>query len=295
MAQQIQQDEISLRDGVIVGPLRRSVNNARDAKGSIHDDATAGKLGFRGGTVAGSIHLELFPPLLLKAFGQRWFEHGTISMYFLNATTDREAVRAFVTPPPEGATDAQVDIWVEREDGMRVGEGSASVGDPREPTALQRRPLDRFDPGELRLLKGISAGDEFPEVGVILSPDAQARRLDVITEKLDWYSGDSPWGGPIATPAAMVQMLYAQSVASLRGPIGQAVGLFGAIELRNMNGPVLVDRPYQVTGHVLAVGQSPKTEYLWFETGMNEPDGKRVAEMRMLLRWMKASSPLYQQ
>ena len=85
---------ITVNDGVITGPLRRSVNNSATAKGSIHDDATASKLGFRGGTVAGSIHLELFPPLAVHAFGQRWYERGTISMYFLNATTDREAVRA---------------------------------------------------------------------------------------------------------------------------------------------------------------------------------------------------------
>src|SRR3984957_18977863 len=91
--------EIELRDRVFVGPLRRSVNNASRIAGSIHDDATATKLGFRGGTVAGSIHLELFPPILLKAFGQRWFERGTISMYFLNATTGGGGGRAFVKEP----------------------------------------------------------------------------------------------------------------------------------------------------------------------------------------------------
>jgi hypothetical protein len=80
----------------------------------------------------------------------------------------------------------------------------------------------------------------------------------------------------------------------MRGAIGKAVGLFGAIELRNINGPVMVDTPYRVTGHVVAVGQSPKTEYMWFETGMDDENGKRVAEMRMLLRWMKASSMLYE-
>jgi len=38
--------EIELRDHVLVGPLRRSVNNARNVSGSIHDDAMATKLGF---------------------------------------------------------------------------------------------------------------------------------------------------------------------------------------------------------------------------------------------------------
>jgi hypothetical protein len=62
-------DEITIAVGRIVGPLRRSVNQAQDVKGSIHNDKVASKLGFRGGTVAGSIHLELFPPVLLMAFG----------------------------------------------------------------------------------------------------------------------------------------------------------------------------------------------------------------------------------
>jgi hypothetical protein len=285
--------EIELRDHVLVGQLRRSVNNAHNIRGSIHDDATATKLGFRGGTVAGSIHLELFPPLLLKAFGKRWFERGTISMYFLNATTDREAVRAFLKEPPVDASDAQVDIWIERDDGMRVAEGTAAVGSPEEPSALLRRPLDRFDAGELRILGGLKVGDRFDECDAFLSKDAMAERMKVITEPLEWYTKPSPWGGAIATPATMVQLLYSQSIATLRGKLGQAVGLFGAIELRNINGPVMVERPYRVSGSIIALGQSPKTEYMWFETALNEADGKRIAEMRMLLRFMKASSPKY--
>ena len=285
--------EIEVRDHVLVGPLRRSVNNASKVAGSIHDDATATKLGFRGGTVAGSIHLELFPPILLKAFGQRWFERGTISMYFLNATTDREVVRAFVKEPPIDAKDAQVDVWVERDDGMRVAEGTASVGNPEEPSALLRRPLDRFDAGQLRILDGLKVGDQFDACDASLTKDAMTERMKVITEPLEWYTKPSPWGGAIATPATMVQLLYSQSIATLRSELGRAVGLFGAIELRNINGPVLVEHPYRVTGSIVALGQSPKTEYMWFETALDEKAGKRIAEMRMLLRFMKASSPKY--
>ncbi len=286
---------LTTKDGVIAGPLRTSRNMSKDAKGSIHDDATATKLGFRGGTVAGSIHMELFPPLLIEAFGDRWFEHGSLSMYFINATTDAEPVRAYMKVPAAGAKDTQVDVWVEREDGMRVAEGSASIGDPGEPTALLRRPLDRFDAGELRILKGITPGTKFEPVEVSIDLANQQRRMEVITEPLTWYVGGSPWGGPVAMPTTMVQALYAKSVATLRGQMGGAVGLFGAIELRNINGPVRVETPYTVTGEVIAVGQSPKTEYMWFETGMDDASGRRVGEMRMLLRFMKASSALYRE
>lgn len=289
-----EQSQLAVVDGVITGELRRSVNNSAREKGSIHDDATASKLGFRGGTVAGSIHMELFPPLLRQAFGKAWWETGSLSMYFQNATTDREAVRAFLKEPPANSKDVQVEAWVLREDGMHVAQGTAAVGHPTEPSALLGRPLDRFEVGDLRLLEGVGPGRKFDPVRVVCDAATQQQRLGVSTEPMDWYRGDnSPFDGTPVMIAPLVQLLYAKSVATLRGGIGKAVGLFGAIEVRNVNGPALVGQEYTCTGEVIAVGQSPKTEYMWFETGLDDDAGKRVAEMRMLLRWMKASSPLY--
>ena len=89
--------------GVLVGPFRAPANLAADVRGSIHDDATAQKLGFRGGTVAGSVHMQQFPPLLVRAFGPEWFETGTISTYFRNATTHGEPVRPFGRVPARRA------------------------------------------------------------------------------------------------------------------------------------------------------------------------------------------------
>ena len=84
----------------IAGEFRRPKNTASQAKGSIHDDATASKLGFRGGTVAGSLHMDQYVPLLLTAFGPSFLQRGNVSLYFRQATVDQEAVRAFVTPTP---------------------------------------------------------------------------------------------------------------------------------------------------------------------------------------------------
>jgi hypothetical protein len=197
---------ITVRDGVIVGPLRNSVNQSQDVKGSIHNDAVASKLGFRGGTVAGSIHLELFPPVLIEAFGERWFERGTLSINFRNATTNREPVRAHVKQPPAGSTDVQIDAWIERDDGLLVGEGTASVGEPQEPTALEQADIHRFESGDLRILSEVKAGDAIPEAEVHTSAKVQNARLDVITEPLDWYTS-SPWGGAAASPATLVHFL----------------------------------------------------------------------------------------
>lgn len=282
--------DIVERDGVLVGPLREPRNLAANVSGSIHDDSQAQRLGFRGGTVAGSIHMEQFPPLLLAAFGDRWFETGSLSCYFRNATMDREAVRAFAELPRPGATDAQVQVWMDREDGMRVLEGTASVGSPDEETMLRRKVAEPREAGEMRILAHIAPGD-VGSVTVRLAGDPTLKpRLDAITEPLDWYTGASPWGGPVVNPGLLVHlMVQVQQRMSLPA---DAVGLYGAIEMRHLAGPVFVERGYEVSGRILATGQTPKTEYLWYETLMRE-GAKDVASMLMMLRFMKASSPLW--
>jgi hypothetical protein len=293
MTTNIEQTGISEADGVLVGPLRHPRNNAADQRGSIHDDATAQKLGFRGGTVAGSIHMEQFPPLLLRAFGERWFETGSLSTYFRNATTDREAVRAFATAVT-GGTDEQLRVWMEKDDGTLVLEGTASVGSPAEPSMLRRKLAEPREDGELRILCHLVPGADIAAVPARLSSAVAEARQRVVTEPLDWYAGASPWGGPIATPALVVHAMVAvQAEMHLRPG---AVGLYGAIEVRHIEGPVFIDRDYFVSAKILAVGQTPKTEYFWYESLLSDTrDGKRVASMIMMLRFMKASSKLWQE
>jgi hypothetical protein len=278
-------------NGVLIGPMRRPRNLAATQRGSIHDDATAQKLGFRGGTVAGSIHMEQFPPLLVRAFGERWFETGALSTYFRNATTDGEPVRAYVELPRAG--DAQVRVWMECDERTLVLEGTASVGETNEPSMIARKLTEPREEGELRILAGLVPGSDVAPVRTRLRAEEAAPRLRVITEPTSWYASASPWGGTIANPGLVVHLLtQAQRHMGLRGG---AVGLYGGIEVRHLRGPVFMEHDYDVTASILAVGQTPKTEYVWYEARALEPDnGTAVATMTMMLRFMKASSPLWQ-
>ncbi len=280
---------------MITGPVRRPRNLAAHIVGSIHDDDTAAALGFRGGTVAGSVHLDQFPPLLLQAFGQRWFETGSLSLYFRHATTDGEAVQAFVERPPPGAADPQVRAWMTTPAGELVAEGTAAAGDPRAASALHERDLRPIDPAELRILKALKAGDVLGDLRAAVNGDRQRSVIEqqAMTEPLDWYRGPSPWGGPIASPSGVVGLLYTQLLADTKETMGEHVGLFGAIEIRFRAGPVFLDRDYRVTGEVAAVSQTPKTEVLWFDSRALDDRDQPVAQMRMMLRQMKQSSPLY--
>lgn len=289
-------------DGVLRGPVRAPVNRAmrrtddnpaRARAGSIHDDAVAQKLGFRGGTIAGSIHMDQFPPVLLEAFGTAWFETGSLSLAFKNATISGDEVVA-VAGVPDGTTDVQVPVRMERPDGTLVAEGTASVGTPDEPAHLHDIDLRSTPPQELRILRGVTAGDRLPGHDATPDPRALQGRIDAgaLTEPLPWYTGESPWGGSIANPSTVVQLLRNRSGDFGRN-IASAVGLFGAIEIRYHRGPVRFGTHYRVEGEVVAVGSSPKTEYVWYDTRAFEDADSPVASMRMQLRWMKASSPLY--
>jgi hypothetical protein len=287
---------VTSENDVIAGPIRRPRNLAADIAGSIHDDKTASELGFRGGTVAGSVHMDQFPPLLIEAFGPRWFETGSLSLYFRNATTDNEPVQAFIERPPAGATDVQVRAWATTSNEVIVGEGTASVGNPAAPSALRTRELRPVDPSELRMLSQLKPGDSLGELTLTATGERMRSSISqgAMTEPLDWYTGSSPWGGPVASPSAIVELLFGRLLADTKDRMGPHVGLFGAIEIRFHRGPVLIDQIYTVTGEVVALSQTPKTEVLWFDSRALSQDGALVAEMRMMSRQMKLSSPLYQ-
>ena len=184
-------------DGYLVGPERVARNRARTEQleaagtrarggGNIHDDDTAQKLGFRGGTVAGSIDLDQFPPVLTAAFGGRWFERGSVSLQFRNATVDTEAVIAMVGVPGPGAT--QVVARMERADGMAVADGTAGCAET-EPPYLHAIDLRPSPPEELRLLAGVEAGQPLTERSFVVASVDQVARLEAapITEPLDLH------------------------------------------------------------------------------------------------------------
>lgn len=280
---------------VVKGPMWAGVNWSADAgEGSIHDDDTAEKLGFRGGTVAGDVHMNQFPPVLVEVFGLEWFETGNLSLTFRNATVDRELVQVFAERPEEGET--QTRVWMEREDGMLVCEGTAAIGDHSK-SALRAKDLRPCDPSELRILNRLEPGLSLGTYDVLATPDKQFERFDkeLISDPLEFYRTGSHWGDVIACPATFVEYLWAYPMQGLQPLVGESVGLFGAIEIGHVNGPFLLNREYRIESEVVCVGQSPQTEYVWYDTTATDKDGRLVATLRMQSRAMKASSPSYQE
>jgi hypothetical protein len=259
----------------LIGEWRQPQNKWQGAPNSIHSDSVAKSIGMRGGTIPGVVHLGHFRPLLTELFGERWLEQGSISQYYTFATLDREDVRAVVGRPPEGVTDdVQLEAWVETPDGKTVCKGTVAVGRPDAVPYVRGLPLENAPAGANRILRAMRPGMEVPA------------KDDYVAKE----GGEAD--GVIREPHAMFRVLQ---VFPPEVDVKPAVGFYGATEIRLVNGPIRVDTPYRKTGRVVAVCDSPKTEYAWFDSELTDADGRLVAEMRHMTRWMKASSPLWKE
>jgi hypothetical protein len=255
----------------IVGDWQQPINRWQGAENSIHTDAVARKIGMRGGTIPGTVHLTHFQPILRELFGERWLHDGSISMFYTFATIDREDVRAIVKRPPEGTRDVQLDAWVENKEGRVVCKGTVSVGKTASTPYVRSLPLENAAPAASRILGQMKAGMEVP-----------AREGLVISDGLE--------DGVLRDPQLMFRALQ---VFPANVDTKPAVGFFGATEIILHNGPIRGSTPYRRTGNVICVGESPKTEFAWFDSYLHDKDGQLVAEMRHMTRWMKVSSPLW--
>lgn len=246
----------------------------QDAPNSIHNDQVARRIGMRGGTIPGTVHLNHFRPILERLAGDRWLRRGGVSMYYTFATTDGEEVRAIVAAPAALAADAdvQLDAWVENREGRTVAKGTVGVGAPAATPYVRGLSLEDREAGEVRILKGLSVG--------MATPARADYRLKA--------GGDQK--GEVRDFAAMHRALRAFPEGVTTAP---AVGFFGATEIVLHAGPLRLDTPYRKSGRVAAFGATPKTEYAWIDSWLHGADGALIAEMRHMTRWMKASSGLW--
>lgn len=273
----------------ITGEWRRPVNTAAHQKGGIHDDDTATDLGFRGGTVAGAIHMEQFPPLLLEMFGADFWQTGTLSMYFRSATVDREPVRCLTTEPERVGNIRRTNVWMEKEDGTIVASGTASCGGHDEKSELRRK-LESIRPiSELRILKNLKVGARCEDQRCFVENSFLDAQLGVITEPLSCYKTSNEFSGRVLPVTQVVRAFDPPEVALITEVEPPFVGLYGAIEIEFINGPVFAETEYKGSGEIVGLSDSPQTEILWRDSILMTD--KPIARMLKMDRLMKNSSP----
>jgi hypothetical protein len=279
------------------GPLRapRQMLAAQqyDQHSSIHDDATAQKLGFKGGTIEGPTHFSQFVPLCVAVWGVRWLEQGCLSAHYRNPCFEGEQVRAHLAKPQSGAT--QTEMWMQREDGTEILRGTASVGVDNPPSELERRIAQLEPPGPLVILRDVSVGMRTQRIRVRMDADQNMgalypfslnEKLRVITENSPWYkaagASDSPWRRAII-PIEMVSVLLGYSREGGSFPArGPTVGLFADQEIRLLRGPLFVSETYEIDREVVALSASRRTESMWIRTRVFLPGSERLLATMLL-------------
>jgi hypothetical protein len=280
-----------MTDGVdraeLIGEFRTPRNAFQEAAGSIHNDAIASKLGFKGGTVPGSVHMDQFVPQILATYRPDWFETGNISLYFTQATVDAEQVRSVLTP---GAERAELTMYNEAGDLICRGTANALAHDAKselEVRMAQQRPAAE---GALRILADFVVGEEQADIPMKVEIEALDKALATITEPNDLYAKDH-----ILPPSHAIKLSHQVRPVVLK-KVKSSVGLFGALEVRHLKGPLYAGRDYVGRTQILKLTESPKAEAAWYDVFITDKEtGEEVALVRYMLRFMKASSPLWTQ
>jgi len=298
--------EIVGRDNLLVGPWRspKQMLHAQvyDSHASIHDDATAQKLGFQGGTIEGPTHFSQFAPLGERIWGKAWFETGCLSAHYRNPAFEGEEVQASIEMPKPGQTICA--IGMTRRDGTEILRGTASVGGDGTDTALSRR-LGELKPlADPVILADVKVGMKTPRQTVKMDfdqhmgdlyPFSLAEKLKVITEPSAYYSQElNPWGRAII-PMEMLSVLFQYRAREDRLPIrGPAVGLFADQEIRLLRGPLFVGESYVTEREVVALSGSRRTESVWVRTTVFAGDETPVATMLLNMASIKDSYAGYE-
>jgi hypothetical protein len=292
----------------LVGPWRRPHQmlhaQVYDSHASIHDDATAQKLGFQGGTIEGPTHFSQFAPLCERLWGRAWFETGCISAHYRNPSFEGEEVQAMLARPEAGAK--QCNIQMVKRDGTEVLLGTVSVGGDGPVTALDLRLTELKPLADPVILRDVKVGMKTERQRVRMNADQNmgelypfslADKLKVITEPCAYYSDGAanPWRRPVI-PIEMLSVLFQYRAREDRLPIrGPAVGLFADQEIRLLRGPLFAGEDYQTEREVVALSGSRRTESLWVRTTVYASDDAPVATMLLNLASIKDSYAPYAQ
>jgi hypothetical protein len=271
--------------GLLRGEFREPHNGFQQAQGSIHNDQVASKLGFKGGTVPGSVHMDQFMPLLVGLYGPEWFKTGDMSLHFTQATVDREKVQATARPDKDRAH-----LEMFNEAGQRICIGTASLHAPDAGAELVKRLAEQApaEEGRLRILADYKPGDTTRDIAMTISRRDLDRSLSVITERLPIYDELG------ALPPSHVVRLAHISRPIVLAKAKDSVGLFGALEVRQFKGPLVAGRDYVGRTTMLKLTESPRTENAWYDVDIADAaSGQDVASVTFMIRLMKASSPLW--
>lgn len=228
--------------------------------------------GHGGGAVAASTLLDTFPPVLVAAFGERWFEDGQLSLEFRSVTGHCDPVRAGLVVDDSGVAAASLVT----PEGVVVADGTAAVG---------------RDASRSGLLVPVGDDSRAIAAAIVHCPSiAQSRRIvdGLIASPIEWYHGPSPWGPSVTAPSSVIEMFSQVAEAHL---VPEAAGVITAVEIRYHGEPIVCDTEYAVEGRLTRARTSADGDALWCDMTATDTGGHLVASARVLAEFATAAAP----
>jgi hypothetical protein len=276
-------------------PRQMLSDQSYDGHASIHDDATAQTLGFRGGTIEGPTHFSQVVPLACALWGDRFLAEGCISAHYRTAVYEGEEVRAQLAR--SRLSPDQAALRMEKRDGTEVLVGTVGVGPGQPDSALQIRLQGLAPPRELVILRDVRVGMKSGRIPVAMAPDQRMGDLYPFTlrQKLERITEPNPLYAdviPFEMISVLINHVARQQPFPARGP---AVGLFADQEISLLKGPLLVGAQYEIEREVVALSESRRTESQWILTRVFHPgEDDPIATMLLNSALLKQSYPHYE-
>lgn len=113
--------------------------------------------------------------------------------------------------------------------------------------------------GALRILASLRIGDKNHDLPVRVEPEVLARYLETVTENVPAYEAG------VLPPSHAVRLAHMTRGAVMAKAAQPHVGLFGALEVQHLAGPLKAGVDYLARTRILKLTESPKTENVWYE------------------------------
>ena len=260
-------------------------NTAADEAGSIHDDAYAARMGYRGGLVPGVTLLAYLTPSLIEAFGETWPQRGRLRARFVRPAYDGEALLVRAAVARRDGADLTLECRIERSDGSACVEAKAACllgeapspgpgpwrrGLPAPRRATTEGGLPPLDPETLIV------GEELSPLTYYLSLEESIAWAARAGDEHPWYRDASPFGGrPIVHPAFFAR----DPIALLRHNFASKATIHAATDLAYQHAG-WPDRDYTVYGYIAEVYERKGNSYVIVDTLTVDQDGREIVRNR---------------
>lgn len=263
------------------GTWRRLANISADREGSIHDEATARGMGFRGGFVPGSTVGQAAMPAIIARLGQRWMEGGWYTFKFVRPVYVDEEVREVGSAL---LADGTLPLRVEARDGRLCCEGSAGLGAtvPWDASEDGKRGADEVFPA-------MTIGEACQPTELSVAREEVAAMIAAAGDPTPWYESESPWGGALTPPERLMNAALnavqgdIRTDDSVRNP-----GMWAEHSIA-MEQPVFAGRKYTLTEFLADKGLSGRTAYVDYQFELADESGARCAIGRHKIKWILQS------